>query len=313
GAARLGPACVAGGGPRRLEPRGGPGWRLGEATRAGGADTADRAGQTHPPRRAGDRFGWRWLGRDRDRERRRAASRRAGELTFATAFVLPHANATGRHVHDAERFQRRVGIDRHAIEDPDLRHHQPIEHPERARRVVHEAADDDRLTVDLPFGRCRRRFRRRRPERENLGMAGGGRQHSREQEQTKDTRAHFHLRASHLNSRASRPYNGHRLCRLWLRCWRTRRERVNCTKRSRTAACDALPAATAVPCRTGPSASARSATTRADACWCRGDTSAACSAIQSKRSPSSMLIPARSRTAWACSAATCIAAIARTG
>ena len=56
------------------------------------------------------------------------------------------------------------------------------------------------------------------------------------------------------------------------------------------------------------SASARCASTRAAGCGCRGATSAACSAIRSRRSRSSTRIPARWPTASGCSAATCTAA-----
>ena len=54
-------------------------------------------------------------------------------------------------------------------------------------------------------------------------------------------------------------------------------------------------------------ASARCASIAAARCTCRGATSAACSAIRSRRSRSSTRDPARSRTASACSAAICTA------
>ena len=80
-------------------------------------------------------------------------------------------------------------------------------------------------------------------------------------------------------------------CPRSLKSSRARRERASSTTSCPTAGCAATPAATAVPCPTARSASARCASTTAGRCASRGATSAACSAIRSRRSRSSTPIP----------------------
>ena len=72
-------------------------------------------------------------------------------------------------------------------------------------------------------------------------------------------------------------------------------------------ACAATRAATPVRFPTARWASARCASIAAARCGCRWATSAACSAIRSRRSRSSTRIPGRWPSASACSAATCTA------
>ena len=74
-----------------------------------------------------------------------ASSRSRGARRRACS--TPH-----RHVDHAVRLERRVGVDRHALEHAGLRHHLAVEQTERARRVVDEPSTTIGSLVDLPLG-----------------------------------------------------------------------------------------------------------------------------------------------------------------
>src|SRR6185503_18140859 len=216
------------------------------------------------------------------RERWRARTRRASELSVANPFVGPERRAADRQVDDAPRLLYRVRKDCDALICSSSDHDVRIEERDRAGWVIKLSVEVNRFAGGLPRRRCRVGDHRVVLLWKDLCAAHlwheeGTHDQTKEPKLTHETppfKSHTtSVPADHILT--ARSYNmrkeSHALpCLRLLRYWRAKHGTVNYTTFCRMDACVAMPAAITVRCPRAQSACARSASTRVEGFGCPG-------------------------------------------